>query len=95
MSVGNNLQEMENVVTKGAACCSIQCLLLVSQLKTSAVLLPKIQDPMTTPTKLKDPAATLAQVRDVVNAKAAPRAEEVEVEEDQEVVAEAEKPRKK
>ena len=39
--------------------------------------------------KLKEPGATLKQVKDVVNAKAAP-AEEVEVDEDQEVVAEAE-----
>ena len=39
--------------------------------------------------KLKEPAGTLKQVKDVVNAKAAP-AEEVEVDEDQEVVSEAE-----
>jgi len=39
--------------------------------------------------KLSDPASTLKQVKDVVNAKAAP-AEEVEYEEDQEVVSEEE-----
>ena len=39
--------------------------------------------------KLKDPAATLAQVKDVVNAKAV-AAEEVEVDEEQEIVAEEE-----
>ena len=50
---------------------------------------PENNSPTDDSNKLKDPAATLAQVRDVVNAKAA-RAEEVEVEEDQEVVAEAE-----
>ena len=79
MSVGNNLQEMENVVTKGAAAAEPMPS-LVFQLKISAVLLLKIQDPMTTLTRLKEPGATLKQVKDVVNAKAAP-AEEVEVDE--------------
>ena len=44
---------------------------------------------MTTPTNSKSPGATLKQVKDVVNAKAAP-AEEVEADETQEVVSEAE-----
>jgi AcrR family transcriptional regulator len=77
MSVGNNLQEMENVVTKGAA---------------AADPMPKMADPGTqlgnvedlggpTPenyrvdddsAKLKDAGAILAQVRDVVNKGAKP-----------------------
>tara|TARA_Y100000015_G_scaffold30294_1_gene29682 strand:- start:35 stop:1126 length:1092 start_codon:yes stop_codon:yes gene_type:complete len=88
MSVGSNLQEMENVVTKGAAS--------ADPMPSSGIPVedlggptPENNSPTDDSNKLKDPAATLAQVRDVVNAKAA-RAEEVEVEEDQEVVAEAE-----
>ena len=88
MSAGNNLQEMENVVTKGAAS--------ADPMPSSGIPVedlggptPENNSPTDDSNKLKDPAATLAQVRDVVNAKAA-RAEEVEVEEDQEVVAEAE-----
>ena len=104
MSVGSNLQEMENVVTKGAS---------------SADPMPKMADPGTqlgsvedlggpTPenyradddsAKLKDPSATLAQVKNVVNKgakaadpmpKMAKEEEEIEVEEDQEIVAEEE-----
>ena len=104
MSVGSNLQEMENVVTKGAK---------------SADPMPKMADPGTqlasvedlggpTPenyksdddsAKLKEPAATLKQVKDVVNkgAKAADpmpagvkEETEEEVEEDQEIVSEEE-----
>ena len=88
MSASNNLQEMENVVTKGAAS--------ADPMPSSGIPVedlggptPENNSPTDDSNKLKDPAATLAQVRDVVNAKAA-RAEEVEVEEDQEVVAEAE-----
>ena len=88
MSVGSNLQEMENVVTKGAAS--------ADPMPSSGIPVedlggptPENNSPTDDSNKFKDPAATLAQVRDVVNAKAA-RAEEVEVEEDQEVVAEAE-----
>ena len=88
MFVGSNLQEMENVVTKGAAS--------ADPMPSSGIPVedlggptPENNSPTDDSNKLKDPAATLAQVRDVVNAKAA-RAEEVEVEEDQEVVAEAE-----
>tara|TARA_B100002019_G_scaffold8336_1_gene6593 strand:- start:964 stop:2028 length:1065 start_codon:yes stop_codon:yes gene_type:complete len=79
---------MENVVTKGAAS--------ADPMPSSGIPVedlggptPENNSPTDDSNKLKDPAATLAQVRDVVNAKAA-RAEEVEVEEDQEVVAEAE-----
>ena len=104
MSVGSNLQEMENVVTKGAK---------------SADPMPKLADPGTqlgaiedlggpTPenyksdddsAKLKEPSATLKQVKDVVNKGAKPadampagvkEEEEIEVEDDQEIVAEEE-----
>ena len=78
MSVGRNLQEMENVVTKGAAQAE-------PMQKLSTGIAPgqtaswedlggptpenyKVDDDSA---KLKDPAATLAQVKNVVNAKAA------------------------
>jgi hypothetical protein len=78
MSVGSNLQEMENVVTKGAAKAE-------PMPKLSTGIAPgqtgswedlggptpenyKVDDDSA---KLKDPAATLAQVKNVVNAKAA------------------------
>ena len=88
MSAGNNLQEMENVVTKGAA---------PAEMMPSAGIpvedlggpTPENSRPDDDSNKLKEPGATLKQVKDVVNAKAAP-AEEVEVDEDQEVVSEAE-----
>ena len=88
MSVGNNLQEMENVVTKGAAA--------AEPMQSAGIPVEDLGGP--TPdnsrpdddsNKLKEPGGTLKQVKDVVNAKAAP-AEEVEVDEDQEVVSEAE-----
>ena len=90
MSVGNNLQEMENVVTKGAAA--------AEPMPTAGIPVedlggptPENSRPDDDSNKLKEPAGTLKQVKDVVNAKAAP-AEEAEVEptEDQEVVSEAE-----
>jgi len=88
MSVGSNLQEMENVVTKGAA---------PAETMPSAGIpvedlggpTPENYRPDDDSAKLSDPASTLKQVKDVVNAKAAP-AEEVEYEEDQEVVSEEE-----
>jgi hypothetical protein len=87
MSVGNNLQEMENVVTKGAAA--------AEPMQSAGIPVedlggptPENSRPDDDSNKLKDPGATLRQVKDVVNAKAAP-AEEVEYE-DQEVVSEAE-----
>ena len=90
MSVGNNLQEMENVVTKGAAA--------AEPMQSAGIPVedlggptPENSRPDDDSNKLKEPAGTLKQVKDVVNAKAAP-AEEAEVEptEDQEVVSEAE-----
>ena len=88
MSVGNNLQEMENVVTKGAAA--------AEPMQSAGIPVedlggptPENSRPDDDSNKLKEPAGTLKQVKDVVNAKAAP-AEEVEVDEDQEVVSEAE-----
>ena len=88
MSVGNNLHKMENVVTKGAA---------PAEPMTSAGIpvedlggpTPENSRPDDDSNKLREPAATLKQVRDVVNSKAAP-AEEVEVDETQEVVSEEE-----
>ena len=78
MSVGSNLQEMENVVTKGAAKAE-------PMQKLSTGIAPgqtaswedlggptpenyKVDDDSA---KLKDPSVTLSQVKDVVNAKAA------------------------
>ena len=88
MSVGNNLQEMENVVTKGAA--------PAEPMPSAGIPVedlggptPENSRPDDDSNRLREPGATLKQVRDVVNAKAAP-AEEVEVDEDQEVVSEAE-----
>ena len=80
MSVGSNLQEMENVVTKGAA--------PAEPMPSAGIPVEDLGGP--TPDNyrpdddsaaLKTPGATLAQVKDVVNAKAV-RAEETEVEED-------------
>ena len=90
MSVGNNLQEMENVVTKGAA--------KAEPMPSSGVPVedlggpsPDNYRPDDDSAKLKEPAATLKQVRDVVNAKAA-KAEAVsdEIEDGQEIVNEEE-----
>jgi outer membrane protein OmpA-like peptidoglycan-associated protein len=90
MSVGSNLQEMENVVTKGAA--------PADPMPSAGIPVedlggptPENYRPDDDSAKLKDPAATLAQVKDVVNAKAAP-AEAVsdEIEDGQEIVAEEE-----
>ena len=87
MSADSNLQEMENAVTKGAA--------PAEPMQAGGVPYedlggptPENSRPDDDSNKLKEPGATLKQVKDVVNAKAA--AEEVEVDEDQEVVAEAE-----
>jgi len=88
MSVGSNLQEMENVVTKGAA--------PAEPMPSTGIPVedlggptPENYRPDDDSAKLKDPAATLAQVKDVVNARAV-AAEEVEADEEQEVVAEEE-----
>jgi hypothetical protein len=78
MSVGRNLQEMENVVTKGAAPAEPM------QTGTGSITpgqtgawedlggpTPQNSRPDDDSNMLKTPGATLAQVRDVVNAKAA------------------------
>ena len=88
MSVGSNLQEMENAVTKGAA---------AAEPMTSAGIpvedlggpTPENSRPDDDSNRLREPGATLKQVKDVVNSRAA-AAEEVEVDETQEVVSEEE-----
>jgi hypothetical protein len=79
---------MENVVTKGAA--------PAEPMPSTGIPVedlggptPENYRPDDDSAKLKDPAATLAQVKDVVNARAV-AAEEVEADEEQEVVAEEE-----
>jgi len=90
MSVGSNLQEMENVVTKGAA--------PAEPMPSAGIPVedlggptPENSRPDDDSNKLKEPAGTIKQVKDVVNAKAAP-AEAVsdEIEDGQEIVAEEE-----
>jgi hypothetical protein len=78
MSVGRNLQEMENVVTKGASPAEP-----MQKLSTGIAPgqtgnwedlggpTPENYRPDDDSAKIKDPSATLSQVRDVVNAKAA------------------------
>ena len=112
MSVGRNLQEMENVVTKGASPAetpskSATPVLTPGQTGSWEDLggpTPENYRPDDDSSKLKDPATTLAQVRDVVNAKASAAdsmkgvkeeteededlVDEEEVDEDEEVVAE-------
>jgi len=90
MSADSNLQEMENAVTKGAA--------PAEPMQAGGVPYedlggptPENSKPDDDSNKLKEPGATLKQVRDVVNSKAkAAEAVSDEVEEGQEVVAEAE-----
>jgi len=105
MSVGSNLQEMENVVTKGAAAAEP-----MPKLDLDTPGQPSVEDlggpspenyrPDDDSAKLNEPGSTLAQVKNVVN-KGAKSADpmpkgmkeeeaEVEVEEDQEIVSEAE-----
>jgi len=113
MSVGSNLQEMENVVTKGAAQAEpmqkLSTGIAPGQTGSWEDLggpTPENYRPDDNSAALKTPGATLAQVRDVVNAKAAAAEpmhtltkEEVadedelieEIDEDEEVVAEAAK----
>jgi hypothetical protein len=88
MSVGSNLQEMENVVTKGAA--------PADPMPSSGVgyedlggPTPENYRPDDDSALLKTPGATLSQVKDVVNAKAM-KAEEVEVEEEDVIEEETE-----
>jgi hypothetical protein len=80
MSVGSNLQEMENVVTKGAA--------PAEPMPSSGIgyedlggPTPENYRPDDDSAALKTPGATLAQVKNVVNAKAM-AAEQTEVEEE-------------
>jgi len=108
MSVGSNLQEMENVVTKGAAQSEpmhkLSTGIAPGQTGSWEDLggpTPDTYRPDDDSAKLKDPASTLAQVKNVVNAKAAKAdamkkmAEETEddeedlISEEEEVVAEA------
>ena len=81
MSVGNNLQEMENVVTKGAA--------PAEPMQAAGVPVedlggptPENSRPDDESNALKTPGATLKQVKDVVNSKAVAAMEETEVEEE-------------
>ena len=103
MSVGRNLQEMENVVTKGAAAAEPMPKLADSGQPSVEDLggpSPENYRPDDDSAKLKEPGSTLAQVKNVVNKGAKPadpapkgmkeEEAEVEVEEDQEIVAEAE-----
>ena len=78
MSVGRNLQEMENVVTKGAAPAEPMQKLSTGIAPGQTGAWEDLGGPTTDnyrpdddSAKLKDPAATLAQVKNVVNAKAA------------------------
>jgi hypothetical protein len=98
MSVGRNLQEMENVVTKGAKPAEP-----ISQVAPITPGQTASWEDLGGPTpenyrtdddsaKLKDPSATLAQVRDIVNAKAVKAAavkEETE-EDDEDLISEEE-----
>jgi len=80
MSVGNNLQEMENVVTKGAAPAEPMAAAGVP-VEDLGGPTPENSRPDDGSNALKTPGATLKQVKDVVNAKAV-KAEEVETEEE-------------
>ena len=80
MSVGNNLQEMENVVTKGAAPAEPMAAAGVP-VEDLGGPTPENSRPDDESNALKTPGATLKQVKDVVNAKAV-KAEEVETEEE-------------
>ena len=88
MSVGSNLQEMENVVTKGAA--SAESMLSSGiPVEDLGGPTPENYRPDDDSAKLNTPGATLKQVRYVVNSKAV-STEEVEADEDLEVVSEEE-----
>ena len=88
MSADSNLQEMENVVTQNAA--------PAEPMQANGIPYedlggptPENSRPDDDSNRLETPGKTLAQVKNVVNARAA-RAEEVEADEEQEVVAEEE-----
>ena len=109
MSVGSNLQEMENVVTKGASPAEpMQKLSGTTPGQTGSWEdlggpTPENYRPDDDSAKLKDPSLTLAQVKNVVNAKASAAdamksvKEETEEDEDGEVEEEEEdeNPKKK
>ncbi len=103
MSVGSNLQEMENVVTKNAAPGEPMQKLTTGGTPATYEDLggptPENSRPDDDSNKLATPGASLKQVRDVVNKGAKPaetakgmkeEEAEVEVEEDQEIVSEEE-----
>ena len=103
MSVGNDLQEMENAVTKGAAKGDpMQKLTTGGTPQTWEDLggpTPENSKPDDDSNKLATPGKTLAQVRNVVNKGAKPAepmkaglnsGDEVEIKDDQEIVAEDE-----
>ena len=88
MSADSNLQEMENVVTQNAA--------PAEPMQANGIPYedlggptPENSRPDDDSNRLETPGKTLAQVKNVVNAKAV-KAEEVEADEEQEVVAEEE-----
>jgi hypothetical protein len=103
MSVGSNLQEMENVVTKGAAPAEPMHKLTgttpgqTGGWEDLGGPTPENYKPDDNSAELKTPAATLAQVKDVVNAKAqaampmqgVKEEAEDEIEDEEEVVSEA------
>jgi len=96
MSVGKNLQEMENVVTKGAAPAEPMQKLATGipagqtgSWEDLGGPTPENYRPDDDSAKIKDPATTLAQVRNVVNAKAAAVKEEA-VDEEEDVISEEE-----
>jgi hypothetical protein len=101
MSVGSNLQEMENVVTKGAAPAEPMHKLTgatpgqTGSWEDLGGPTPENYKPDDNSAELKTPAGTLAQVKDVVNAKAQAAMpmqgvkEEAEDEIEEEVVSEA------
>jgi len=95
MSVGRNLQEMENVVTKGANPAEPMQSGNASGVATPGQTgawedlggpTPDNYRPDDDSAKIKDPATTLAQVKNVVNAKADAVKEEV-ADEDEEVIS--------
>jgi len=103
MSVGNDLQEMENAVTKGAAKADPMQKLTTGGTPATWEDLggptPENSKPTDDSNKLSTPGKTLAQVRNVVNkgaGKADPMpaglksGDEVEIKDDQEIVAEDE-----
>ena len=96
MSVGKNLNEMENIeenqVTKGAAAAEAMPKLTTGGTPATWEDLggptPENSRPDDDSNKLKTPGATLAQVKDVVNSKAgAAEAVSDELEDGQEVVS--------